>query len=351
MAVFGPQHGITGHTQDNMIEWEGEGNPHGPRVHSLYGEVRKPTAAMLAGIDLLVVDLFDVGARYYTFAWTMSLCLEACGERGVPVLILDRPNPLGRTVEGPVLDPALASFVGLYPVATRHGMTLGELARWVNGRLEHPAELSVLEVSGWDGGYFDRTGLPWVMPSPNMPTLETAVVYPGGCLLEGTNLSEGRGTTRPFEIFGAPYLDGRLLADGLNGEGLPGVHFRALEFEPTFNKHVGKVCGGCFVHVTDREAFRPVLTYAVALREVIRQVGIVPSEELARLPECPTFLPNAPEVSLPGFSWRRPPYEYEYTRRPIDLLTGSVNLTQAIESGATTRELKQLTQIGFDLQC
>lgn len=320
VALFGPQHGLVGSTQDNMVEWEG-GNRDprtGARVHSLYGEVRKPTPEMLAGLDLLVIDLMDVGARYYTFVWTACLCIEACAENGVEVLILDRPNPLGRAVEGPVLDPHYSSFVGLHPVPTRHGKTLGEIATGYARDKDLPAP-EIVACEDWDGGYWDATGLPWIAPSPNMPTLDTAIVYPGACLLEGTNLSEGRGTCRPFETLGAPFLQAHPFAEALNALNLPGAHFRPVEFEPTFNKHAGKLCGGVFVHVTDREAFRPVLTYTLLLREAIRQTGLHTAEG----DTGDRFRTDSPEVALPGFAWKLPPYEYVWDRRPIDLLFGN----------------------------
>lgn len=299
-AIFGPQHGLYGHTQDNMIEWEGDIAQPIP-IYSLYGQHRKPTPEMLKGLDLLVIDLPDIGSRYYTFAWTMAYCIEACKEMGIEVLVLDRPNPIGGTlVEGPVND--FISFVGLRQVPIRHGMTLGEIARMIDPTVK------IEEVEGWHRNMmFPETGLPWAMPSPNMPTFDTALVYPGGCLLEGTTISEGRGTTRPFEIFGAPFLNSTNLANGLNAQNLPGVHFRPLQFQPTFNKFQGEVCEGCFVHVTDRLAFRPVLTYVHILHECF-------------------------QVNPINF-WKQPPYEYEYELMPIDILWGSSLLREAIEAG------------------
>jgi len=236
-ALFGPQHGLRGETQDNMVEWTGFTDPvTGLPAYSLYGEHRRPTAAMLGGLDVLVVDLQDVGARYYTFVWTLLLCLEACAEQGVAVMVLDRPNPLGGKVEGNVLDPAWKSFVGLAPVPMRHGLTLAELARWLRDHFVLDVELEVVPVTGWQREiWHGQATLPWVMPSPNMPTLETAVVYPGACLLEGTELSEGRGTTRPFEILGAPWLEPELLVAKMSAQALPGVVLRPLHFEPTFH--------------------------------------------------------------------------------------------------------------------
>lgn len=320
-VLFGPQHGLRGETQDNMIEWEGFTDPvTGLPARSLYGEHRKPTSAMLADIDVLVVDLQDVGARYYTFVWTLLLCLEACAEQGVAVMVLDRPNPLGGGVEGNVLDPAWRSFVGLAPIPMRHGLTMGELARWLRRWAALDVDLDVVPMRGWRRGqWFDQTGLPWVLPSPNMPTLETAVVYPGGCLLEGTDLSEGRGTTRPFEILGAPFIDPDRLAAALTARDLPGVAFRPLWFQPTFQKHAGEVCGGVQLHVTDRQAFRSVLTYLALLSDIRR---LWPDD----------------------FTWRRPPYEYEHEKLPIDILAGGVALREAVDTGADPREVARAWQ-------
>lgn len=332
-AVFGPEHGLFGHTQDNMIEWEGAADSRtGLTIFSLYGQHRKPTPAMLEGVDLFVVDIQDVGSRYYTFVWTMCHCIEACAELGIPVLVLDRPNPIGGVqVEGPVLQAGFESFVGLHPVPTRHGMTAGEIARWVVERVLGRGEVDVVDVVGWDRHlYLDECGGTWSMPSPNMPTVDTAVVYPGGCLLEATNLSEGRGTTRPFEIFGAPYLDGWKLAESLNRIGMPGIIFRPLPFEPTFNKHAGKLCEGCFLHVTDRRAFEPVLAYVAILQEVIRQAGIADPATVDALPPTEAFVAASPETTLAQFCWKRPPYEYEFDRQPIDLLAGNAWLAPMI---------------------
>jgi uncharacterized protein YbbC (DUF1343 family) len=335
-AVFGPEHGLYGHTQDNMIEWEGEPDPRtGFVVHSLYGHRRKPAAEWLAGVELLVVDLPDIGSRYYTFAWTMAHCLEACAELGIPVLVLDRPNPIdGVHVEGPVLRPGFESFVGLHPVPTRHGMTLGEIARW----LDVPGlDLKVLTCEGWDRRMlFADTGLPWAMPSPNMPTPDTALVYPGGCLFEATNLSEGRGTTRPFEIVGAPWIDGWRWADDLHDRGLPGVRFRPLPFEPTFNKHRGRLCGGVALHVVDPDAFRPVLTAVAMLQEAIRQTGLRSTDGL---PPETVFRAESGETTLDGFAWRRPPYEYEHGHAPIELLAGNDALRGWIDENRPLGEI------------
>ena len=307
-AVFGPQHGLWGHTQDNMIEWEGfRDSRTGLTIYSLYGEHRKPTPEMLQGIDLLLVDLPDIGSRYYTFIWTMSLCMEACQEQGIAMLVLDRPNPIsGSRVEGTVLDPAFSSFVGLYPLPQRHGMTIGEIARYLQQVYFSALVLDVVQIKDWQREmYFPETGLPWAMPSPNMPLWETALVYPGMCLLEATNLSEGRGTTRPFEIFGASWIDGWQLCNRLNRLPLKGVYFRPIQFLPTFHKFSGEICEGAFIHVTDRDQFEPVLTTIALLQEIVRQ--------------------------YPGkFEWKQPPYEYEYQKLPFDILAGNTWLREAI---------------------
>jgi uncharacterized protein YbbC (DUF1343 family) len=265
---------------------------------------------MLAGLDLLVVDLQDIGARIYTYVYTMANCLRACARLGLPIIVCDRPNPIGGVdVEGPMLDPAFASFVGQFPIPMRHGMTIGELARLFNQQFGIGAPLEIVELGGWSRGeYADEAGAPWVMPSPNIPTLDSAIVYPGTVLFEGTNVSEGRGTTRPFELIGAPGVHAERLAADLNRRNLPGVHFRAAVFEPTFQKHARTACGGCQIHVTDRRAFRPVLT-GVAVMDAIRA--------------------QAPD----RFAWREPPYEYEQHKQPIDILAGSPALREAIDSG------------------
>lgn len=318
-AFFGPQHGIWGHTQDNMIEWQGYRDPRtGIPTHSLYGEHRKPTPEMLRGIDTLVVDLQDVGARYYTFVWTAALCLEACAEQGIEMVVLDRPNPIsGDRVEGCVLEPDYRSFVGLYPLPVRHGMTMGEIISYVRARFFPHGRLTIVPMQGWERWqWLEDTGLPWVVPSPNMPLVETAAVYPGMCLLEATNLSEGRGTTRPFQMVGAPWIDGWLLAERLNRMNLPGVYFRPIQFQPTFHKFAGEVCGGVFIHVIERETFQPFLTGIALLTEIRR--------------------------SYPDqFRWRLPPYEYEYEKMPFDILVGNGWLRQELEAQSPLELLRQ----------
>lgn len=318
-CFFGPQHGLWGHTQDNMIEWQGSEDPcSGAPIHSLYGEHRKPTAEMLADVDTLVIDLQDVGAKYYTFIWTMALCMEAAGELGIEVLVLDRPNPVnGIATEGTAANQGFLSFVGLRPFAARHGMTIGEVATYFKQHFYPDCALQVLRMSGWHRqDYFESTGLPWAMPSPNIPCNESAVVYPGMCLLEATMLSEGRGTTRPFELFGAPFIDGWRLAERLNGRDLPGIHFRPLEFQPTFQKYAGEVCGGCFMHVTNRDHFLPFYTTIVMLADIM-------------------------EMYPDDFQWKQPPYEYEYEKMPFDILVGNDWLRTGLEAGTKPEALQE----------
>jgi uncharacterized protein YbbC (DUF1343 family) len=318
-VVFGPQHGLFGHTQDNMIEWEGSSeNRWGVPIYSLYGADRSPDPSLVKGLDQLVIDLPDVGSRYYTFLWTTALCMEVCEATGTPVTILDRPNPIGGlVVEGPVLDREYASFVGLYPLPTRHGMSLGEIASYFKQNYFPHLQLAIECVRGWSRSDFSGdTDVPWVMPSPNMPTADTAMVYPGGCLLEGTNLSEGRGTTRPFETIGAPFIDGWELADALNELWLPGCIFRPTQFQPTFQKHAKAVCEGCFVQVVDRRAFEPVLAYFAILREVRKQYGT-------------------------KLRWNDPPYEYETKKLPIDILAGNGWLRKSIDGQDSIAEVRE----------
>lgn len=311
-AIFGPQHGFRADLQDNMVE-----TPHGRDarrqipVFSLYSEVREPSAEMLQGLDALVIDIQDVGTRVYTFIYTVANCLRAAARHGVKVIVCDRPNPIdGIHVEGNLLDEHYASFVGQFPMPMRHGMTVGELARLFNEHFGIGADLHVVTMDGWTRGmFYDDTPLPWVMPSPNMPTLDTAIVYPGAVLFEGTKLSEGRGTTRPFELIGAPWIDGERLAEAMNARGLDGVHFRPVFFEPTFQKHAKQTCGGVQLHVLDRDAFRPVRAAVELIDEFHRQ-------EPSR------------------FEWREPPYEYEHEKMPIDILYGSDALRRAVADGS-----------------
>jgi len=318
-AFFGPQHGIFGNTQDNMIEWEGFLDKEtGIPVFSLYGKTRKPTSQMLDDIDIFIIDLQDIGARYYTFIWTMALCMEACEEKRIPVIVLDRVNPIGgHLTEGPLIKSEFTSFVGLHHLPVRHGMTIGEIALYFRDKFYPRLDLTVIPLKGWRRFFwFDNTGLPWVMPSPNIPTIETAKVYPGMCLFEGTTISEGRGTTRPFEIFGAPFVEPEKLVRKLKDFKLKGVFFRPLYFTPTFNKFSGKLCGGAQIHITDREKFKPFKT-AVAIILAIKELY--------------------PHVDL----WRKPPYEYEFEKLPFDILSGSEKLRKDIEKGIKLKEMEQ----------
>jgi uncharacterized protein YbbC (DUF1343 family) len=309
-VLFGPQHGILGQTQDNMVEWEGFRDPATDLpVYSLYGKTRKPGPKMLKDIDALVIDLQDVGSRYYTFIWTMDLCMQACHEAGKTIVVLDRPNPLaGHITEGPVLDPGFASFVGLRPLPVRHGMTMGEIGTYLRDTFYPRLDYRIIPMQGWKRKmWFDQSRLPWVMPSPNMPTIDTALVYPGMCLLEATNISEGRGTTRPFELFGAPFIHPETLVNVLKEFRLPGVLFRPLSFQPTFQKHAGKICGGAQIHVTDRKRFKPFKTGVAILKAVH-------------------------DTYPRDFQWNQPPYEYEEVKLPIDILAGTDRLRKDIES-------------------
>lgn len=324
-AIFGPQHGARADRQDNMIESADEFDARlGIPVYSLYGEHRKPTPEMLAKVDVLFCDLFDVGTRAYTFLWTAMLAMESCAASGRRFVVLDRPNPLGGgALEGNVLDPALRSFIGLYPVPMRHGMTMGELAGYVNREFGIGAELEVVRLDGWTREqWLDQTGLPWVMPSPNMPTLDTATVYPGAVLVEGTNLSEGRGTTRPFELTGAPFLDAGRLAQRLSEWRLPGIHFRPVWFRPAFDKWQDVLCGGVQLHVTDRQRFRPYLTGVAVLKAAM-------------------------ELGGDRFAWRQPPFEYEYDKLPIDLLTGTEEIRRQLERGTALEDIEASWQSGL----
>lgn len=318
-TLMGPQHGLRGETQDNMIEWEDHRDPAtGLPVYSLYGKTRGPTAGMLSQLDALLFDLQDVGSRYYTFASTLTLAMESCAQQGKTFIVLDRPNPIsGTALEGTVLDPHFRSFVGRYPLAIRHGMTIGEMALYFNSEFHLGCSLQVVKMQGWKRkAFFEETGLPWVLPSPNLPTVDSTVVYPGTCLLEGTNVSEGRGTTRPFELSGAPWIEPYQLAERLKDLDLPGASFRPVTFIPTFHKWCGESVGGVQIHVLERTRFRPFRT-GLALVSLYRELG------------------------GDRFQWKDPPYEYEYKKLPFDLLCGTDRLRQQIEDGATLEELER----------
>ena len=319
-ALFSPQHGFWGEQQANMIESPHIRHPElGIPVHSLYSETRRPTAEMLSEIDVLLVDLQDVGTRVYTFVWTVLNCLLSCAEVGVEVVVLDRPNPLGGSaVEGAVLRSEYRSFVGDACIPMRHGLTLAEMSSYLNDSLRIGATLKAIPMENWRRSEsWGETGLPWVPPSPNLPTPQSALPYVGQVLLEGTNLSEGRGTTTPFEIAGAPFADPFAIAERLNSRSLPGVRFRPIRFRPTFDKWAGEVCSGVAIHVTDRETYKP---YRSSLELI------------------DTFRRHYPQ----DFDWLPPPYEYEHELMPIDILSGDDRLrTWLDEQGELTADQVQ----------
>lgn len=307
--IFGPEHGYGGEAQD-MIGVAHAVDASGARIVSLYGQSVEdlvPSRADLAEIDVLLIDLADVGSRYYTFVWTALIALRAAAAAGVVTIMLDRPNPIGDQIEGGPVQAGFVSFVGWESVPVRHGLTVGEmLALYAKRDGLSKDALRILAVEGWDrASYADSWDRPFVTTSPNMPSLETAVVYPGGCLIEGTNLSEGRGTTRPFEIVGAPFLDGAALAQRLTDSGLPGFVARPITFLPMFQKHARKICGGVFLHVTDRERFRPYATYLA-------------------------LVAHAADLAGEAFAFRTERYEFIDTIPAFDLLTGSARAREAI---------------------
>lgn len=316
-ALFGPQHGIRGDVQDNMVETAHKRDKKtGLPIYSLYSETREPTERMLEDLDALVFDLQDVGCRVYTFIYTMANAMRSCAAYGKKMYVLDRPNPIGGAhIEGNILEKGHESFVGQFPIPMRHGMTIGEIAALFNKEFGLGCELEVIRMDGWERGfYLDETDAPWVMPSPNMPTVDTAAVFPGTVFFEGTKISEGRGTTRPFEIIGAPFINADAFAEALNELGLPGVIFRATEFLPTFQKHAGKPCGGVFLHVTDRSSFQPVDTGVVLVKMLY-------------------------DMYSDDFAWKDTPYEYEYDRNPFDVIAGSMSIREMIETGTGWKEI------------
>ncbi|RMF95458.1 MAG: DUF1343 domain-containing protein [Candidatus Schekmanbacteria bacterium] len=318
-ALFGPQHGLFSHTQDNMITWDGFIHPKlNIPVFSLYGEYRKPTEEMLSYIDTLIIDLQDIGTRVYTFASTMFYCIEECAKYGKKIIVLDRPNPInGDYVEGYRTEEDFYSFVGMLPVSMRHGLTMGEMACLYKEYKDIDCEIEIMKMKGWKRNmWFDETYLPWIMPSPNMPTLETAAVYPGIVLLEGTNISEGRGTTKPFEMIGAPYIDSEKLIKELGTYKLKGVFFRETHFQPGFNKWEKKLCNGVHIHITDRKSFKPYITGIAIIRAVSK-----------------LFSKN--------FKWKNPPYEYEYEKVPIDVICGTNRVRKSIENEIKLEEIEE----------
>ncbi len=325
-TLMGPQHGARGETQDNMIEWQDYRDPLTDLpVYSLYSKTRKPTPEMLRDVDALVIDLQDVGARIYTFIYTTALAMEACRDADVEVIVLDRPNPIsGSRVEGPVLEPEYSSFVGLYPLPLRHGMTIAELAGYFNRQMGIGCRLQVVPMRGWQRHmFFDQTGLPWVFPSPNIPTPESALVYPGSVIMEGTNLSEGRGTTRPFEVSGAPWIRPELLLSALQDLEPDSVRFRPFSTIPTFHKWQGEMIGGVQIHVTERRRFNPVRT----------GLGLLMAYRA---------------LDAERFRWLDPPYEYEFEKLPFDILCGTDSIRRQIENGRDLETIESSWQPGLE---
>jgi len=317
-CLFSPQHGFFAEKQDNMVESGHQLDPEtGLMVYSLYGDSRRPDKSMYEQFDVLLIDIVDVGTRVYTFLYTMAYCLELAAELGKKVVVLDRPNPVGgEMVEGNVLDPEWSSFVGLYPLPMRHGMTFGELALYINGEFALGADLEVVPMLGWKRKMLFRdTGFPWVFPSPNMPTPETALVYPGQVIWEGTQASEGRGTTLPFELVGAPYWDCQRIGKSLERTPLPGCFLRPVAFEPTSGKHRGEICRGFHLHVTEPRQFLPYRS-SLALLQAVLQAH-----------------PDA-------FRYKEPPYEYDYERLPMDLILGSQKVRHQLEAMVPVTEME-----------
>jgi len=321
-ALFGPEHGVRGEVQYMEAVDETRDPRTGVPMYSLYGSTvdsLRPRPEWLDGLDAVVFDIQDVGARYYTYVYTMALAMEACAKAGVRFVVLDRPNPLGgERVEGNLVEPGFRSFVGLYPLPNRHGMTVGELARLLNAEERFGCDLAVVPCLGWSRKMrWADTGLAFVPPSPNMPTPDTAQVYPGMCLLEGTNLSEGRGTCRPFEQFGAPYLDAADIVSALERHRLPGLALRPVHFVPTWDKHRGAGCSGAFLHVTDPEVFASVRTGLAVVAEALKSGGR-------------------------EFQWRAEAYEFVTDVPAFDLLCGSARVRVAMEQGAEFEDVAAL---------
>lgn len=318
-TLFGPQHGIRGDVQDNMVETaHSTDSKTNLPIYSLYSETRQPNEEMVANLDVIVFDLQDIGGRVYTFIYTMANAMSACAKYGKKMIVCDRPNPInGTDIEGNLLELGHESFVGQFPIPMRHGMTVGELAKLFNEEFRINCDLEIIEIDGWNRDlYFDEIDLHWVIPSPNMPTVDTAVVFPGTVYFEGTQVSEGRGTTRPFEFIGAPYIDPVVYADVLQSLQLPGAVFRPTKFLPTFQKYHNEVCGGVFVHVTNRDIFEPVITGIAMVKTIFDRY------------------PN-------DFAWKEPPYEYVYDRNPFDVIAGTAKLRESFEQGLTIDEIKE----------
>lgn len=320
VALFGPEHGLRGEAQAGQHVTTYTDSLTGLPVYSLYGDTQKPTSDMLKGLDALLFDIQDGGIRFYTYLSTLAYSLQAGAENGVRVVVLDRPVFLnGQKVEGPVLDPAYSSFVGAYPIPIRYGMTAGEIARLFNETFQIHCDLMVLPMEGWKRSWwFDQTGLPFVPPSPNLPTLDSLTAYTGTCLFEGTNLSEGRGTTRPFEYIGAPWIHAEATARELNALNLAGARFRPVYFVPTFSKYAGQSCAGVHLYITDREKFRPVETALHLLAQVKK---------------------TYPDQ----FEWRAP-WSDQGGQRPIDLLSGSDRVRRHLDAGLPVSELVEMWQ-------
>lgn len=318
-ALFGAQHGIRGDVQDNMVETAHDIDKEtGLPVYSLYSETREPTEEMLDKVDVLVFDMQDVGCRIYTFVYTLANCMRAARQYGKRVVVCDRPNPIGGVqVAGAVLEPEYASFVGQFPIATRHGMTVCELAKMFNEHFDIGCEIEMVLMDGWEREqWFDQTDAPWVMPSPNIPTLDSAIVFPGTVHVEGTQVSEGRGTTRPFELVGAPYIDAAEYARRLESIGLPGVYYRPTYFQPTFQKHARVTCGGVQIHVTDRASFEPVISGVATVKLAY---DMYPEE----------------------FRWKEDAYEYVYDKNPFDVISGTNKLRESFERGDSIEAIQE----------
>lgn len=328
--IFSPQHGLFADVQDNMKESYHFFHPYFELpVYSLYSETRSPTPEMLDGLDHLIIDLQDVGTRVYTYIYTLALSMQECAKQGIEVVVLDRPNPIGgKQIEGNILEPEFSSFVGMYPIPMRHGLTIGEFALFIKEYYNIDCKLTVIPLENWKREYyFDETGLPWVLPSPNLPSLDTAIIYPGTVLFEAVTISEGRGTVKSLETIGHPAIKPfewhEKLTNTFNECQLYGFILRPLFFKPTFNKLSGKVCGGYQIHVTDRQIFQPWKVAQVLLKELKQLMGDV-------------------------FEWTQPPYEYEYEKMPIDILNGTDKLRNWVDSNSTFENLLNLESAGIN---